>query len=304
MGRPSGKTFVMTSSLLTVSGVSGHLGRLAASHLLDLGVPHLRGTTRTPAHAPDLAARGLEVRRADFDDPAPLDAAWAGTDRLLLVSTGAEHAGPRRMRQQLAALDAARRVGVRHVVYTSLQRADDSPLQALVADHRGTEVALREGPLGHTVLRHAFYLEMLLTTLPPAIASGRFVTAAGDGAIAYVARADCARVAAHALRQPFAGRRTLDITGPRAVGVDELVAIANDVLGTSLVVERVPADALEAQLAASGLPAPLAAVLADIDRGVAAGAMSRVSDDAERLGGVPPMDVRTFLEGRRDRLRP
>jgi len=294
----------MTSSSLTVSGVSGHLGRLAASHLLDLGVPHLRGTTRTPAHVPDLAARGLDVRPADFDDPSSLETAWAGTGRLLLVSTGAEHAGPRRVRQQLAALDAARRVGVQHVVYTSLQRAGDSPLKALVADHAATEAGLRDGPMGHTVLRHAFYLEMLLTTLPPAIASGRFVTAAGDGAIAYVARSDCARVAAEALRQPFDGRRTLDVTGPAAVGADELVAIANAVLGTALTVERADGDELQRRLAATGLPPPLAAVLAGIDRGVALGAMDTVSDGVEALTGSAPEGVTAFLARHREVLMP
>ena len=294
----------MTSSHLTVSGVSGHLGRLAAEHLLDLHTPLLRGSTRTPANAASLAARGLDVRAADFDDPASLDTAWAGTDRLLLVSTGAEHAGPRRVRQHLAALDAARRAGVGHVVYTSLQRADDSPLHALVADHRATEAALRDGPIRHTVLRHAFYLEMLLTTLPPAIASGRFVTAAADGGVAYVARADCARAAAEALRPSDRPSCTLDITGPAAVGVDELVAVANAVLGTAIRVERVTPEAMRDRLAASGVPAGLAAVLADIDRGVATGAMARVSGDAEALTGVKPMDARTFLEAHRERLRP
>jgi len=292
----------MTSPHLTVSGVSGHLGRLAASFLLDDTLPHLRGTTRTPAHAATLATRGLDVRAADFDDPASLEAAWSGTDRLLLVSTGAEHAGPRRVRQHLAALDAARRVGVGHVVYTSLQRADDSPLQALVADHRATEVALRDGPFGHTVLRHAFYLEMLLTTLPPAIASGRFVTAAGGGAVAYVARADCARVAAEALRQPFEGRRTLDVTGPAALTADHLVAIANAVLGTAIAVERVDGPTLQARLAASGMPRALAAVLADIDRGVSLGAMDTVSDGVEAMTGSLPQDVAGFLRRHRDDL--
>ncbi|ARN18536.1 NAD(P)H-binding protein [Piscinibacter gummiphilus] len=294
----------MTSSLLTVSGVSGHLGRFAASHLLDLGVPHLRGTSRTPSHASDLAARGLDVRLADFGDPRSLDDAWGGTGRLLLVSTGAEHAGPRRVRQQLAALDAAQRAGAHHVVYTSLQRAGDSPLKALVADHAATEAALRDAPMAHTVLRHAFYLEMLLTTLPPAIASGRFVTAAGGGAIAYVARADCARAAAEALRQPFDGRRTLDVTGPAAVTADDLVATANEVLGTSITVERVDPDDLQRRMAAAGLPPPLAAVLADIDRGVARGAMDTVSGGVEALTGTAPEGVAAFLARHREVLLP
>jgi NAD(P)H dehydrogenase (quinone) len=288
----------MTSHSLLVTGVSGHLGRLAAHHLL-LDRPQgvsLRGCTRTPDRAAALAERGMAVIAADFDDPASLDRAVGGVDGLLLVSTGAEHAGPVRVRQHLAALAAARRAGVGHVVYTSLQCADDSPLRALVADHAATEAAL---PPRHTVLRNAFYMEMVLATLPPAIRSGRFVTAAGAGRIAYVARADCARVAAQALRRPDDAPPRLEVTGAESFDAYALVEVANAVLGTSIVVEAVPPDELAARLVAGGQPPALAAVLAGLDRGVAAGAMAAVHGDVAAFTGTPPIPLAGFLAAHR-----
>lgn len=287
-------------SHLTVTGVSGHLGHRAAHHLLDQADGAvLSGCTRSPDRVADLAARGMALHAADFDDPASLDRALVGTQGLLLVSTGAEHAGPRRVRQHLNAIAAARRAGVAHVVYTSLQRADDSPLKALVADHAATEAAL---PSAHTVLRNAFYAEMLLTTLPPAIASGCFVTSAARGRIAYVTRDDCARAAAEALRQPVDGARCLDITGPDALDADTLVAVVNAELGTAIRVEHVDAPVRVERQVAAGVPRPMAELLAGLERGVAAGAMARVSRDVDALIGRPATPVVQFLRHHRELL--
>lgn len=294
----------MTTQLsLLLTGVGGQLGRRVADHLLrDRADVPVIGTSRTPQRLGDLARRGLQLRHADFDEPGGLVAAFEGAGRLLLISTAAANAGPRRVAQHRAALHACAQAGVRHVAYTSFLDADTSPLTALAADHAATEALLEQGSTGFTVLRHAFYMEMLLSTLPAAIASGRLLSASGQAGAAYVTRADCAIADAAALRDGFDGRRRLDITGPSALTSAQLVERVNAVLGTAIVHVDATRAELEAHFTAGGMPPAMARLLSVIDEGLGQGAMARRSDDFEALCGRRACDVDAFLRLHRDAL--
>lgn len=296
----------MTTPLsLLVTGVGGHLGHCVAEHLLRAGAgASIIGTTRAPERLADLARRGLHLRRADFDEPAGLAAAFEGADRLLLISTGAANAGPRRVLQHGSALHACALAGVRHVAYTSFLDADTSPLQGMAADHAATEAMLEQGGAGFTVLRHALYMEMLLSTLPFAIATGRLLSSSGRAGVSYVARSDCAIADAAALQDGFDGRRTLNITGPEALTSAELVERVNAVLGTQVAHIDASRAELEAHYVASGMQPAMARMLAGIDEGLAQGAMARRSDDFGALTGRPGRSVDGFLRDHRDLLLP
>ena len=185
----------MSEPALLVTGAAGHLGRRVLEILLDVpGERTLIATTRQPAKLADLAARGVDVRAADFDDEAGLAAAFAGAGRALLISTDAVDAPGRRAAQHAAAIRALAAVGVQHVVYTSM--VDAPTVGAVAADHRATETALQETALDFTVLRNNLYAELALAAVPAALATGELVDARGDGAVAWISRDDCARVAA------------------------------------------------------------------------------------------------------------
>jgi len=82
------------------------------------------------------STRGIEVRQGDFDNPASLDVAFAGVNRLLIVSTQGDN--DTRIHQHLAAVSAAKRTGVGFIAYTSVGHADKNPL-FLAPVHRATE---------------------------------------------------------------------------------------------------------------------------------------------------------------------
>ena len=160
------------SDTLLVTGASGQLGRRVLAHLLDTcAVPPARliAVTRDPAKLADFAARGVEVRRGDFDDPGSLGEAFKGAGRLLLISTDALDTPGRRLAQHQAAIAAAKTAGVRHIVYTSMPNPDGSPIP-FAPDHLGTEQALALSGRGWTILRNAWYFENLAFSLPGALA--------------------------------------------------------------------------------------------------------------------------------------
>lgn len=293
----------MTPSTLIVTGAGGHLGRRVIELLLEKPTSaRIVATTRAPEKLADLAARGVEVRAADFDKPETLAAAFAGGERLLLISTDVVGQGDRRLHQHRNAVAAAQAAGVKHVVYTSLVRPEPGTPITLAPDHHGTEQALAASTLDWSVLRNNVYTESLLGALPRAVATGQLVAAAGDGRAASITREDCARVAAAALASTGTGRSTLDITGPAAVSQAEIAAIAGELTGKPVVYVPVPAEGLAAGLAQAGLPGFVVDLVVSFDVAIAQGYLEGVSTSVADLTGTPAQSVREFLTANRAAL--
>ena len=292
--------------LYLVSGASGQLGRRVLTHLLDthaVAPERIVAATRNPAALADLAARGVEVREASFDDEEQLRSAFAGVTRALLISTDRVDVPGARTRQHLAAVRAAVAAGIQHVVYTSMMNPEPgSPVTALAPDHHATEQALAASALDWTVLRHCWYTDFLLYSLPPAVASGMLFSAAGDPGVVYVTREDCARCCAAALVADFQGRRKLDVTGPSAVNHAELAGIASDITGKQIQLVPQTADGLRAVLSSVGLPPPLVELSVSLDLNTLAGNVATVSDTVRQLTGTPAQSVRDFLAANRQAL--
>jgi NAD(P)H dehydrogenase (quinone) len=291
----------MSQSPLLVTGAAGHLGRRVVELLLERGVGPIIATTRRPEALADLAARGVEVRRADFDDGPGLARAFAGAKRALLVSTDSVDGTSRRLAQQQTAVRAFAAAGVAHVVYTSMVNPVGSPV-GVAPDHAGTEAALASSPLDFTILRNNIYADMLLVWLPPALASGQLVDARAEGAVAYVTREDCAQVAAAALATATTGRHTLDVTGPGALTGAELATLASELVRRTVTHVSVPVAAVVEGLVQHGLPRPVAEIYASFDVGIARGDFAAVTDTVSRLTGRQPQSVRDFLAASRAAL--
>jgi NAD(P)H dehydrogenase (quinone) len=279
---------------LLVTGAGGKLGRRVVDLLLESGKRSIIATTRTPDKLADLASRGVDVRRADFDDQASLEKAFAGAGRLLLISTDALDRPGRRLDQHRAAITAAERAGVRHIIYTSAPAPHPAPQNALIDSHFWTEQALIASKLDWTILRDNIYAEIALMGLMHAAQAGELVSAVGDGGRSYVAREDCARVAAAALAGA-SGRQILDVTGPAAVTQAELAAVGSDISGRPIKPVTVDPEALRKGLLGVGLPPPVVEGLVDFDVAAARGYHAIVTPTVKALTGRDPTPIRAFL---------
>jgi NAD(P)H dehydrogenase (quinone) len=294
-----------TKTNLLVSGASGQLGRRVLELLLasdSSGDRTLVASTRTPDKIADLAARGVVVRAASFDEPASLASTFRGIDRALLISTDAVDRPGRRIAQHRAAIAAAKAAGVRHLVYTSLLHPDPDSLVTIAPDHWATEQAIANSGLSHALLRNNMYTDYLLHGLSFAVKSGRITNAYGTGAVSYVTREDCARAAAAALASSFEGRATFDVTGPAAITQQELAAILSDVTSVRVKYEAVDAATASRQLVAAGLPAPYAELLVSFQRSALAGQLRAVSSAVLDLTGEAPRSVRDVISANRATL--
>lgn len=283
---------------LIVTGAAGQLGQRVLDHLLDtLHIPAERvvAVSRRPDALSGWAARGVDTRAGDFDAAASLAPAFAGGERLLLISTDALDRPGHRLAQHRAAIAAAEQAGIRHLIYTSMP-VPEASIARIAPDHLGTEQALATSALpGWTVLRNHWYFENLLHALPRALQSGQWFSAAGDGGIAHIARDDLALAAATALADTFAGTRTLTLSGARAWTTAEIAALASKLGGKPLDVVPVPAQALVDGMVGAGLPQAVAEVFASFDTNIAAGHLAGVTGDFHALTGRTPQPFETWL---------
>ena len=198
-----------------VTGATGKLGRLVLDELLRQANPaDIVALARDPAALADYALKGIDVRRADYDDAASLDAALAGVDRVLLISGNAVG---QRERQHGAIMEAAKQAGVSYLAYTSVLNAQASRLM-LAAEHAATEKLLEASGLNFDVLRMPWYSENYTMALAPAIEHGAIYGATGEGKLATASRADLAAAAVGALLRSPGGR---DLRAGRQSPVDD-----------------------------------------------------------------------------------
>jgi NAD(P)H dehydrogenase (quinone) len=294
----------MASTPLLVTGAAGQIGRRVLDLLLAAKAGPIIATTRKPEALAEYAAKGVEVRRADFDDEAGLAVAFKGAGRALLISTDKLDRPGARLAQHLAAVRALEKAGVRHVVYTSFVNAEPSSKVLISGDHHATEAALAKSSLDFTILRNNVYLDMLLMALPQAVATGQWFNARGNGAAAFVTREDCARAAAAALAASTTGRTRLDITGPEALTSEQVAAITSRVTGRPVKHVSLPPEALKEGMVKNGLPPPVADLLLSFDAANQAGEFAVVTDAVLKLTGKAPQSVEEFLTAHRSALLP
>lgn len=282
---------------IAITGASGPLGRAAAEFLLEQVDPReVVLMTRSPESLLDFAAKGVQVRKADFTEPEKLSSAFSGVERLLLVSM--DTIGTR-LEPQRAAIAAAAAAGVGHIVYTSLPEPVPANPAAVVPDHAGTEQTLRESGVRWTLLRNNLYAHMQTTTVAAAAAAGRIVTNAGGGATAYVTREDCSAAAAAVLARGGHEYQTYDITGPRAVTAHDLAVLATEVSDGAVAVVEVEDDEMVVHLQQAGLPLHVAELVASFGASARAGHLSAVSTAVQDLTGRAPRSLEDVVRASR-----
>ncbi len=282
-----------TDPTIFVTGANGHFGRLAIKGLLShVPASRLIAGMRNPGAGADLTARGVEVRRIDYDTPATLDAALAGIDRLLFVSSNAVgQRGP----QHRNVVEAARGAGVGLVVYTSILHADTTPI-GLAADHRETEAALHASGLPFVLLRNGWYTENYAESAPMAVAHGVVLGSAGNGRISSASRADYAAAAVAVLTsdRDEAGA-VYELAGDDAYTLAELAAELARQSGQPIVYRDLPEIEYRTILEGAGLPESLASALASADTHAALGALYDDTQQLSQLIGRPTTPLATTI---------
>jgi NAD(P)H dehydrogenase (quinone) len=273
-----------------VSGASGQLGRAVVSELLQRPGGHkIVAITRTP----ETVSGSAQGRFGDYNRPESLAAAYAGLDRLLIIST----VDPvKRGAQNVAAIDAAVRASVKHIVFMSAAGTRQEEEPALGSSFwRGEQRLIATAP-AWTILRMNFYAEALVQQAQASLGQG-VLTGLAENRVAFVARGDVAAAAAGILIGDGHAGAIYNATGPERLSGAERAALIAEITGRPLAFLAITEEQLRAGLTRSGLPVEVVNTVINLQTSFAAGAFDIVTGDVERLGGRPPRPLRDVLAG-------
>jgi len=297
---------------IIVTGASGQFGGQAAHRLLEICAPEdLILLSRTPDKLVHFAARGAQVRRADFDDPSSLSEAMEGGERMLLISTA--RVGTR-VGQHTNAAQAAAAAGVRQIAYTSLINADRADNPAIVKnDHLATEEAIRATGVEYTFLRDSQYSEAIALAMAiPALQMGVKPDNCGDGRVGFVSRDDCVAVAVGVLTQDGHGNCAYPLTGPEAISIPEAMAMVSQMTGKPIEVQQVSDEGMFEYFDSLGVPRHASDIVPDgpipwssddmvtFGQSIREGFFDEVSPHVEQITGKAPRSLRSVFQQYQD----
>jgi NAD(P)H dehydrogenase (quinone) len=295
----------MTAKYL-VTGASGQLGQRVIHHLLETsGVKpdDIIAASRQPEKLAAFAEKGVQVRQIDFEDAQSMEAAFAEAANILIISTDSLDRPGHRLVQHRAAIAAAEKAGVKHLLYTSMPEPVNSPL-LFAPDHEGTEAAIKASAIpAWTILRNNWYFENVMMSAGPALASGHWYSAAGDGKIAHISRDDLARAAAAALVAAGSEKKVYTLTGAFSYSHRDIAALLAKAAGKEITVVDVPLEGLVQGMVGAGLPEPVARVFASIDTMIAHGGLANITGDFKALTGADPQVFETWVESQAPALK-
>ena len=266
---------------IAITGATGQLGKLVVEQLkAKTNTENMVALVRSPEKA---AALGVEARAFDYDKPEELAVALEGIDRMLLIS--ANTIGER-VRQHRNIIEAAKKAGVRWIVYTSLLHADTSSLN-LAVEHLETEETLKKSGIDYTILRNGWYTENYTASIQGSLKAGAFVGSSGDGKISSATRADYAEAAAVVITDTNHRGKVYELAGDKAYTLNDLAAEISKQTGKNIPYNNLPESEYAQILKSFGLPGFFASAIASWDTGASKGDLFDDSRQLSKLIGRP-----------------
>jgi NAD(P)H dehydrogenase (quinone) len=284
--------------MIFVSGANGQFAGGVIRNLLAVG----KGTelvvgsrnVNTP-FARELAEQGVSVREANFRNPDQMRTALQGVTKALFVPT--YDSNDVRLQQNLNAIEAAKSVGVQHVVYASFVNAECALVDHSRLVHLPTEQAIRKSGLAFTILRHALYADILIGDLQDTLSSGVFKRPGGAARSAYISRDDLSISAAQVLMRDGHEGRTYTETMDQTYSGDEVAALMSEVFGRPVRFQAVPSTDWPRYMTENwGVPPEISKSTVGTMAAIEAGEFDVVSTDYQEITGKPARSIREFLE--------
>jgi NAD(P)H dehydrogenase (quinone) len=287
-------------SNILVTGASGHLGAAVTESLLKkTNAANISILVRNAGKAAGFAAKGVKVLVGDYDNYASLVAAFKGIDKLYMVS-GNDIAN--RNQQQDNVVNAAKEAGVKHIVYTSYQRkneTDSSPIAFIAKGHLNTETQLKASGLIYTILQHGIYADMIPIFAGEHLLDNKTIyLPAGEGKTAYAVRTDQAEAGANVLLDETGkyNNKSIELGGSEAVSWTEIAAIISKATGRPIVYVSPTNEEFTATLTKAGVPAEYIGLFSSFSNAAKEGEFENVTNNLETLLDREPVTIAAYLQ--------
>jgi NAD(P)H dehydrogenase (quinone) len=283
--------------MILVTGATGHLGKSTIDSLLNKGysASNIIALVRDEAKAADLKSKGVTIRIGDYDNYESQVAAFAGVEKLLLISgsdivnRGSQHAN---------AVHAAKEAGVKHILYTSSERKNDtetSPIYFLGKSHLATEKLIKESGMTYTIFRNNLYLDALPMFFGEQVLETGIFLPAGDTKSAFALRDDMAEAIANVLTSQGHENKEYSLSNTENISIQQIAEDLTEIVGTQINYVSPPQDVYVETLTQAGVPAEYVGMFASFAEAIKQGEFSTQKTDLETLLGRKPTTAKQYL---------
>jgi len=281
--------------MILVTGATGHLGSAAVSHLLkNTAANNIVAFARNENKANHLKEKGIEVRIGAYDDISSLNLAMKGIEKVLLISSN----GPNRLQQHKNVIDAAKKAGIKHILFTSIALRDmkTSAIRPLMEDLYQAEDYIKESGLAYTVLRNTLY-----TGATPLFAGEKVIDTgiylpAGNGKVPFALRREMGEAAANTLLQNGHENQTYEITGSDLHSYIDVAHAFSALTGKGVTYTDADPLTFPAKLKEFGLPEIVVLLVTNFSADVKNHQFEIVTKDLEKLLGRKPASLKEGLK--------
>lgn len=282
---------------ILITGATGNLGKEVVNFLLKkVDKKEVVALARNESKASDLVAKGVEVRIGDYDNYPSLVKAFSGIDKLYFVS-GSDVV--KRGAQHKNVVKAAKECGVKHVVYTSFQRTNEtasSPIAMVARVHLDTEQMLKESGMAYTILKHTLYLDMLpLFMGDKVLQSGTIFLPAGEGKVSYALRKDLAEAAANILHSNGHENKIYEFSASTSISFKEIAAVLTDLSGKTIKYVSPSQEEFQQAMSNAGVPAEIIGTVAAFCGGIKQGEFDHPAATLTEILQREPVTVKDYL---------
>jgi NAD(P)H dehydrogenase (quinone) len=284
--------------MILVTGATGHFGKAAIDFLLKKGIPsnEIAALIRSESKAAEQKEKGIEIRIGDYDNYDSLVKAFTGTDKLLLVS-GSDIAN--RSKQQENAVRAAKEAGVKHIVYTSFERKDEtdnSPIAFVAKAHLETEKNIKATGIPYTILRNNLYLDIVPMFIGDKIFESGIFFPAGSTSSSFALRSEMAEAAANILTEEGHEEKEYVIANTEEFSFNDIAATISEVSGKAVSYTSPAQDVYKDALTKANVPADYIGMFAGFGEAIKQGEFQVAKTDLQTLLGRKPLSLKEFIE--------
>jgi NAD(P)H dehydrogenase (quinone) len=285
--------------MIFITGATGHFGKATIDFLIQKGVKpeNISALARSADKAQELTNKGVNVKIGDYDDYPSLVAAFAGIDKLLLISSSdLEY----RVRQHTNAAKAAKEAGVKQIIYTSFVRKNEtasSPIAFIAQQHIESEKAIRDTGIPYTFMLNALYADALPMFMGEKVAETGIFLPAGNGKAAFAARTDMAEAAANLLLLKEPLKKVYVISNTENYTLYNVASYLSEIFGKAVAYHAPTKEVYLDVVTKAGMPEQYAHMFANFSQAIEQGEFETSTTDLETILGRKPISLKAFLAG-------
>ncbi|PIB27170.1 SDR family oxidoreductase [Maribacter sp. 4G9] len=283
--------------MILITGATGNYGKASIDSLLRKGVSssNIVALVRDEEKAADLKSKGVEVRVGDYNNYEQLVNAFKGIDKLLLIS-GSDLVN--RDQQHQNVIEAAKEAGVKHIVYTSFERKNEtetSPIAFVAASHITTENLIKSSGMHYTILRNNLYMDLLPWFFGEKVMETGVFLPAGDTKAAFALRDDMAEATANIMMTEGHENKVYNFSNTENVSIGEMATSLSEIAGKEVTYTSPSTEVYIETLTKANVPADYVGMFAGFSTAINQGEFTVENSDLENILGRKPTSAKQFL---------